>query len=465
MNMIDSNSPAGRKPMDGPVLSRRGVLAAALAAGAASAAAPAFAAKGKAPAVKGDSFLLRNVLLESGYARDAEGIAATLTTKASILIRDGKVASVLPANAPAPAGVVARDGDGMLLLPSFRDMHIHLDKNYYGGPWVAPRKRKNGIRGLIELEKILNPQLLPTLDDRAGKIIDLMQRNGTTFARVQCNVDPSIGTHYVEIMRALLDRRADGFGSELVAFPQQGFISADLIPTMRAALAAGATHVGGIDPTAIDGGMERSIDALMQIALDMNKGVDIHLHEPGETGIAAIHRIADQVEQTPALKGRVTISHAFSLMSLNEKDMAALATRLASLDMAVISTLPFGGRIMPVPALLDHGVRVYTGTDTVQGFWGVFGSCDILEKAKLACQLYGWSDEQGIAQSLRIATGGVTPLNVAGDQIWPKVGDAADMVLVPASCSAEAVARQSPRKAVFHAGNLVAGALDGVTAA
>lgn len=84
----------------------------------------------------------------------------------------------------------------------------------------------------------------------------------------------------------------------------------------------------------------------------------------------------------------------------------------------------------------------------------------MLEKAKLACQLYGWSDEYGISQSLKIATGGLTPLDAAGRQVWPKAGDAADMVLVPAACSAEAVARQSPRKAVFHAGNLVAGALD-----
>jgi cytosine/adenosine deaminase-related metal-dependent hydrolase len=210
MDMIDKNSPAGRKPMDGPALSRRGMLAGALAVGAASAAAPGLAASAKArpgaPLVKGASLLLRNILLESGYERDGGEIAATLTTKASIQIRDGKVAAILPANAPAPAGVALRDGDGMLLLPSFRDMHIHLDKNYYGGPWIAPRKRRKGIPGMIEMERTLNPQLLPTLDDRAGKIIDLMQRNGTTFARVQCNVDPSIGTQYVEIMRALLDR-------------------------------------------------------------------------------------------------------------------------------------------------------------------------------------------------------------------------------------------------------------------
>ncbi|WP_232492736.1 amidohydrolase [Novosphingobium kaempferiae] len=441
-------------------LSRRGILAAALATGAAAAAAPALAATAKAkPVARGASFLLRNVLLETGYVREGADVVGTQTAKASVLVRDGKIAAILPAAAPAPMGTEVRDGQGMLLLPSFRDMHIHLDKTFYGGPWVPPRKRKGGIRGQIELEQTLLPQLLPTLEERAGKLVDLLQSNGTTFARSQCNVDPVIGTKHVELLKHALDSRADGFGHEIVAFPQHGFVSANLIPTMRAAMAAGATHVGGIDPTTLDGGMEKSVDAMMQVAVDMKKGVDIHLHEPGASGIAAIRRIADTVEREPSLRGKVTLSHAFSMMSISDGEMADLAARLASLDMSVASTLPFGTRMMPIPILLDKGVKVYTGTDSVEDHWSVFGSGDVLEKAKLACQLYGWSDEYGISQSLKIATGGPTPLNAKGEQVWPRAGDAADMVLVPASCSAEAVARLTPRKVVMYAGNVVSGAL------
>ncbi|WP_404477182.1 amidohydrolase [Novosphingobium sp. BL-52-GroH] len=449
-----------------PPLSRRGILAAALAVGAAGVAAPAFAAAKKgAPGtvpftVRGASFLLRNVLLETGYLREGSEVVGTETAKAAVLVQDGKIAAILPADAPAPAGTTVRDGAGMLLLPSFRDMHIHLDKTFYGGPWVPPRKRTDGIRGQIRLEQTLLPQLLPTLEERTGKLVDLLQSNGTTFARSQCNVDPVIGTRHVELLKHALDQRADGFGHEIVAFPQHGFVSANLIPTMRAAMAAGATHVGGIDPTTLDGGMEKSVDAMMQVALDMNKGVDIHLHEPGASGIAAIRRIADTVEREPSLRGKVTISHGFSMMALSAPEMEELAARLAAQQISVASTLPFGGHVMPIPILLDKGVRVYTGTDSVEDHWSVFGSGDVLEKAKLACQLYGWSDEYGISQSLKIATGGPTPLDAAGERAWPRAGDAADMVLVSASCSAEAVARLSPRKAVFHAGNLVAGALD-----
>ncbi len=45
--------------------------------------------------------------------------------------------------------------------------------------------------------------------------------------------------------------------------------------------------------------------------------------------------------------------------------------------------------------------------------------------------------------------------------IWPKAQDDASFVLVDASCSAEAVARISPRTATFHKGQLVWGSVAG----
>jgi cytosine/adenosine deaminase-related metal-dependent hydrolase len=130
---------------------------------------------------------------------------------------------------------------------------------------------------------------------------------------------------------------------------------------------------------------------------------------------------------------------------------------MAQAGMSVASTVPMGPKVMPIPTLLAHGVPVYMGTDTVVDFWGVFGQCDVLLKAWICCQMYGWSDELGISQSLRLATGGPIPLGPKGEQLWPKPGDAADVVLVKAACSAEAVARMAPRLTVLHEGRLAAG--------
>jgi len=445
-----------------PDLSRRALLGAGgLAAGAlglAAASAGASAAPVPKAPVAGGLYFLRNVRLETGYDREGDEVVGTRTALMTVKIDKGVIAAILPANAPIPKGATAYDADGLLMLPSFRDMHIHLDKTFYSAPWKAPRKRKGGIAGQIALEHKLLPEMLPTLEPRAEALVKLLQTNGTTFARSQCNVDKVIGTQHVEHLKAALDRHNPDFGHEIVAFPQHGFVSIGLEDLMRQAIRAGATHVGGIDPTAVDGGMEKSVDTMMQVALDEKAGVDIHIHEPGESGVAAITRIADITAKNPVLKDRVTISHAFSLMSLDKPAAVDMAARLHEAGVSIASTIPFGTRMMPIPTLQAGGVKVFTGTDSVVDHWSVFGSGDVLEKAKLACQLYGWSDEYGLSQALKIPTGGITPLNAAGEMVWPKVGDAADCVLVAAACSAETVARLPPRKTVLHRGVLAAGA-------
>jgi cytosine/adenosine deaminase-related metal-dependent hydrolase len=441
--------------MDGGTdLTRRTLLGAGLAAGAAS-----LSPLRAATPAEGATLALRNVRLESGYSFDDAGVSGTRTELATVTIERGLFAALLPASASLPPGAVSRDAGGLLMLPAFRDMHVHLDKNDFGGPWVAPRKRVNGIAGQIARERVLIPQLLPTLPDRADKIVRLLQRNGSTFARVQCNVDPVSGTRHIEAVKSVLDAHRGDFGHELVAFPQHGLVSAHTEKLMAQAIRAGATHVGGIDPTAVDGGMERSLDTILGIAAEHRRPIDIHLHEPDQSGIAAIRYLLDAVDRESSLKGKVTISHCFALMSIDGGELDELAGRMAANGFSITSTVPFGRRMMPIPALLAKGVPVFTGTDSVQSLWSVFGSGDVLEKAKLACQLYGWGDELAIAQSLRLATGGPVPLSPAGERLWPKRGDAADVVLVAASCSAETVARQTPRAAVLHRGNLAAGTL------
>jgi cytosine/adenosine deaminase-related metal-dependent hydrolase len=267
-----------------------------------------------------------------------------------------------------------------------------------------------------------------------------------------------VGVQNLVHLKRALEKRNATFGHEIVAFPQHGLIRVNLEKTMREAMSLGATHVGGIDPTTLDGGLERSVDTVVQIALDFKAPIDMHLHEPAPSGIAAIKRIADHVEKEPSLRGKVTFSHCFCLEDLSDAEAADMAALMAHAGMSVASTVPMGRKIMPIPILLAKGVPVYVGTDTVVDFWGVFGTCDALLKAWTACQLYGWSDEFGLSQSLRLATGGPIPLGPTGEQLWPKAGDAADVVLVRAACAAETVARMTPRTIVLHQGRLAAGA-------
>ena len=60
-----------------------------------------------------------------------------------------------------------RDAHGYLMLPSFRDMHIHIDKTYFGGPWKAPSIPTEGLITRLKEEEILLPGLLPVAEERA----------------------------------------------------------------------------------------------------------------------------------------------------------------------------------------------------------------------------------------------------------------------------------------------------------
>ena len=158
-----------------------------------------------------------------------------------------------------------------------------------------------------------------------------------------------------------------------MAFPQHGLLLSNSEKLMREAMQAGAHYVGGLDPTSVDGAMEKSLDLMFQIALDYDKGVDIHLHETSPAGVAAVNYMVETVEKTPQLKGKLTISHAFALATLNEQQVDEIATRMAAQQVTIASTVPIGTLHMPLKQLRDKGVFVMTGTDSVIDHWSPYG--------------------------------------------------------------------------------------------
>lgn len=102
------------------------------------------------------------------------------------------------------------------------------------------------------------PELQPYTQERAEKLIDLLQSKGTTIARSHCNIEPVSGLKNLQNLQAVLARRQAGFECEIVAFPQHGLLLSKSEPLMREAMQAGAHYVGGLDPTSVDGAMEKS---------------------------------------------------------------------------------------------------------------------------------------------------------------------------------------------------------------
>src|SRR5690606_34926869 len=136
--------------------------------------------------IEAGNYTLKNVRLETGFEYEDGEVVATKTALFSIEVANKKIRKISPNQSTAEA----IDAKGLLMLPSFRDMHIHLDKTFYGENWQAVRKRTGGVKGMIALEQKILPDMLKNSTYKAEKLIELLQSKGTSFARSHVNIEP-----------------------------------------------------------------------------------------------------------------------------------------------------------------------------------------------------------------------------------------------------------------------------------
>lgn len=403
------------------------------------------------------AYWLLNVRLESSYSYENGRVTGTNTEICHIRIEDGKIAEIVSGTLPQTGELPVLDAKQLLMLPSFKEMHIHIDKTYYGGPWKAVRP-VSSIFGRIEEELELLPKQLPTAQHRAEKMIEKMLGYGSTHIRTHCNVDPGIGLKNLEATMRALDTFSNKISYEVVAFPQHGLLRSQMTDAIKQAMKEGATLVGGVDPATVDEDIEKSLQTIMDIAVEADAGIDIHLHDRDYLGLFTMNRLADLTEEA-GWQGRVTVSHAFGFAGGSASATAELAERFAALGISVTSTVPAGAIKMPIPMLHDKGVKVELGNDSIIDHWSPLGIGDNLELVNRLAEIYRYIDEFPLSQALGFITGGRTPLNRDGQRVWPAVGDEASVVFAHASCAAEAVARRAKLQAVMYKGGIVSGAL------
>lgn len=403
------------------------------------------------------TYWLKNVRLETGYVQDEKGVYETRTELFHLKIQAGKIVEKQKHSFNIPSNEKTIDAKGFLAAPPFKEMHNHLDKTYLSLDWKAPIPAKN-LQDRLRLEALELAELAPTTKQRASAMIDLLLSHGSTHIRTHVNIDPYIGLKNLEGVKAALEDYSDKLTYEIVAFPQHGLLRENVIPLMREAMRSGAQLVGGLDPAGIDHNIEKSLHEVMNLAAEFDADVDIHLHDNGHVGFYTVDKLADMVEEAK-WHNRVAVSHAFCLGEVLISQQEEIADKLSALGMSIMSTIPITRTLPPIDLFDRKGVNVYLGCDGFYDSWGPYGTGDVLEKVTQYGELYRKSDERSLARSLKFATGGPTPLTMDGATAWPCEGDEASLVLINASCSAEAVARTPKREAVMFRGKVVSGQL------
>jgi cytosine deaminase len=383
-------------------------------------------------------------------------------TQRHVDITGGRIAALLPASAGIAPGDDVLDLAGALLLPPLIDGHIHLDKTLLGLPWTPNQATGTRVADRIEAErKVRAARTVPELET-GSNLVRQVVANGTLHMRSHVDIDNQLGLKNLHEVQKIRERFQGLVTIQIVAFPQSGILrSPGTAELLDDAVAEGADLVGGLDPVGIDGDLDGHLAAVFGIAERRSVGVDIHLHDGGEGGIAQLLAIAERTIAS-GLRGRVAVSHAFALGSVDTDMAARTADVLARAGVAIMSHGPGGAAIPPLALLRERGVEVFGGSDNIRDAWSPFGNGDLLERAMTIAYRANFRHDHELEFAFDMVTGAAARI-LGIDGYGLAVGAAADFVAVEAGSVAEAVATRPRRKYVIRDGRVVA--KDGVFAA
>jgi len=314
-------------------------------------------------------------------------------------------------------------------------------------------RRGDTVAERIEAEKALRRETGTPVAERGGALVRQMVRHGTSRVRTHVDIDPEAGLSGLHAVLAIRETFADAVDMQIVAFPQSGIARAPgTAALMDAALAEGATHVGGLDPDAIDNDRDGHLSTVFRLAERHGAGIDIHLHEGGAGGLASLADIAARAGAL-GMGGTVVVSHAFALGEPH--DIGPTVRALAAAGVAILTHGPGPAPMPPVTRLVGEGVTVLAGCDNIRDAWSPYGSGDMLERAMVIGYRQGMNASEELALLFDIVAHGNASGLGFGDASL-REGAPADLVLVDAPTPQEAVVGRPERLMVVKRGRMVA---------
>jgi cytosine deaminase len=396
-----------------------------------------------------------------------------------LILRNAKLAGQdTPTDLGVTDGVIVAIGDdttaaetidlgGRLVTAPLVEPHIHLDAVLTVG---QPRPNVSGslFEGIAIWADRVADLSYQDVQSRVSEILRWQLACGVQHVRSHVDVcDPEL-----RALRALVDLREQVRGLidlQLVAFPQQGILGFDGgRELMRKAVEIGADVVGGIPHYELtrEDGVE-SVRFAMALADEHGLRVDIHCDETDDDHSRFVEVMAAETIRR-GMSGRVTASHTTAMHSYNNAYAHRLITNIARarlhmvtnpLDNSVLQgrfdTGPIRRGHTRVKQLLEAGVNVCIGHDSVMDPWYPLGYGDPLQAAFVLVHLGQMSGDDELRQLIEMITANpAAALGVPGYGLRP--GGPADLVVFDAPSEADALRLIAPRTLVLRGGRVVA---------
>ena len=385
-------------------------------------------------------------------------------------IKDGKIAAAeKKINGTAKEEIDAR---GRLTTPAFPNPHIHPDKSLVGDD--LDKLRTGAPQEAFPLTLVFKSKY--TKEDilkRAGKVMELAVRYGTTVVRVFADIDTIGGLLPFKALQQLKSDYSDIVDIQVVAFPQEGINNnpgaEDLL---KEAMEMNPEVVGGIPWFEMtDEDSKHHADLIFDLARKYNKDIHFLEDDNDDAFSRGLEYTAAKVikEKFPNI---VTVSHAEALSRYNNAhaDKVIKLVERAGINVCSnphislwlcsgLDNQPVTRGVTRVKELMTAGVNVCSGQDDVNDPFYAFGKMDQLEVAFLAAHACHLTLPPQLEQAFDMVSYNAAKAMGIRDY-GMDVGCRADIVVHEAETVKETLRMRLERPYVIKSGRIIA--VDGI---
>ena len=362
------------------------------------------------------------------------------------------------------------DVNGDVVVPSFIESHIHLDKA------LLERVKPNlegTLAGAIKITGELKKGFqYDEVLARSRAVLEMLIAHGTTYVRAHPDTDPLGGLTGFKVMLQLKKEYANAVDMQVVAFPQEGIIKLPgAFEILEEAMKLGADVVGGCpyNENSYED-TKKHVDLVFGLAKKYNKDLDFHADfgdNPDDLRYRSIDYIIEKTIKE-GYQGRVTVGHMTSLSSIYPALLKDTIARMAKAGINIVplpaTDMYLSGRgdvnkvrrgvINPKP-FVEGGVNVAFSSNNIRNAFTPFGRGDLLMIGSLfehAAQLGSISDQKLL---LRMITENAAKILRISDKYGLAVGKQADLVVLGTKAVSDVFLDVPVRKYVIKRGKVV----------
>lgn len=354
------------------------------------------------------------------------------------------------------------DAEGRILLPSFTDIHMHIDKSH-SLPY-APNVSGTLIEAINSYTFASEGFSEENIKARMRKTILSAIASGTTTIRTHIDFSTRVNekTTFRGIRMALEVKKEFAPIIDIQVYPLFPFYpySDNDRKKFEKLLSMDIDGIGGA-PHLCTAPTE-CVEELFYYAVENNLPLDLHTDESDDPAVDTVLTIADNTMKYK-YEGKVVVDHLCSLSVMDQDKANYVLKRMQEAKLSVV-TLPAAnlylqGRedsgivrrgITRVHEMLERNIPLATASDNICDPFHPFGRGDLLQIAQITGYAAHMGGKEDLKQLLKMIT--EIPAALAGKKKnGINIGDEASFVLINATSIENLFAELPQTRAVFSA--------------